>query len=155
MSLAGLLAGDETGGPEAVAGEYLAEATTAPCFMLRRGRYKYIACETDPPQLYDLEADPHELANLAGSAVHAEAEAALAAETTRRWDPAGLRADILASQRRRRLVHEALMTGERTLWDHRPPRDPARDYIRNLGGLYETEARAWLPAPGEAGRNRR
>ena len=154
-SLAPLMAGAAEGGPEAVAGEYLAEGTAAPCFMLRRGRYKYIACDTDPPQLFDLEADPRELENLAGSADHGEVETAMAAGVARRWDGAALRERVLASQRRRRLVFEALMTGERSLWDYRPPRDASRDYIRNLGGLYETETRARLPVRGGEGDNRK
>jgi choline-sulfatase len=39
-----------------VLGEYLAEGAVAPILMIRRGRYKYVYCEADPPQLYDLAA---------------------------------------------------------------------------------------------------
>ena len=83
--------------------------------------------------------------NLAGDTAHDGIERELAAEVARQWDAPALTERIIASQRRRRLVHEALMTGTRSLWDYRPARDPARDYIRNLGTLYGTERRARLP----------
>ena len=40
--------------------EYTGEMLSHPLFMIRRGRHKYIQCETDPPLLYDVEADPLE-----------------------------------------------------------------------------------------------
>jgi choline-sulfatase len=46
-------------------GEYTAEMTSHPMFMIRRGRDKYIHCDTDPPLLFDLESDPDERTNLA------------------------------------------------------------------------------------------
>ena len=136
-----LLAGGDDW-PHPVYGEYLAEATAAPRFMIRRGRHKYIHGEGDPPRLYDLDADPLERVDLAADAALV---APFAAEVARVWDADALRDEVINSQRRRRLVFEALMTGARTLWDHAPRRDPARAYIRNLDTLYGTEARARLP----------
>ncbi len=52
-------------------GEYMGEMTSHPMFMIRRGRYKFIACATDPDQLYDLEADPLERHNLVPAVVPA------------------------------------------------------------------------------------
>ncbi len=144
-SLVPLMRGDADGWPDTVLGEYLAEGAVAPIFMVRRGQYKYIACETDPPQLYDLSADPRELANLAGTPGHAEPEKSLAKIVATRWDSAALSERVIASQKRRRLVFEALTTGARTPWDYRPPRDASRDYIRNNAGLYDTERRARIP----------
>ena len=144
-SLAPLLDGDAAGWDDTVCAEYTAEIALAPVFMVRRGAHKYVASPADPPQLYDLGADPDELENLAGDPAVAEVERTLAGEVARRWDADALAADILASQQRRRLVHDALMTGARNLWDYRPARDPARDYIRNIGTLYGTERRARLP----------
>jgi choline-sulfatase len=39
--------------------------------MLRHGRYKYCHYVKRPPQLFDLDEDPEELADLAGDARHA------------------------------------------------------------------------------------
>jgi choline-sulfatase len=61
------------------------------------------------------------------------------------WDSEALFRDVVASQQQRRLVFEALMSGARTLWDYEPPRNDARAYVRNIAGLYEKEARAFLP----------
>jgi choline-sulfatase len=134
--------------PEAtVASEYLAEGAAAPVLMLRRGRYKYIYSEPDPDLLYDLDADPHELANLAGQPEYEEIRACFEAEVAARWQPARLREAVLASQRRRRLAGTALMAGQHTPWDFQPRREAARQYMRNHLDLNELERRSRFPAP--------
>ena len=45
-------------------GEYCAEMTPYPVFMIRRGPLKYIHCAPDPAQLYDLSVDPLEKVKL-------------------------------------------------------------------------------------------
>ena len=45
--------------------EYHATAAKSATYMIRQGRYKYIHYVGYPPELYDLESDPEELANLA------------------------------------------------------------------------------------------
>ena len=40
--------------------EYAAEGTQAPMVAIRDGHYKFVHCEIDPPQLFDLESDPLE-----------------------------------------------------------------------------------------------
>ena len=111
--------------------EYMAEMTTHPMFMIRRGRHKYIHCDTDPPLLYDLEADPLERTNLAGHPDHTELSAAFAAEVGQRWDSGAIRERILASQRTRRVLHAAMNIGEAPSWDYAPVRDAANEYVRN------------------------
>lgn len=144
-SLGPLLAGDAGDWPDTALAEYTAEAATAPMFMVRRGRYKYVACVTDPPQLFDLDADPGERDNLAGVPAHAAAERDLAGVAAETWDGDDIARRVVADQRRRRRVFEALMTGRRSLWDFRPPRDASKDYIRNIGTLYGAERKARLP----------
>ena len=119
-----------TGGDDPVdetIGEYMGELTSHPMFMIRRGRYKYIHCDTDPPQLYDISADPAEHRNLAGSPELAELSASFAAEVSQRWDSAAIREQVVASQRARRVVHAAAAEG----WDYLPLRDPSNEYIRD------------------------
>ena len=59
------LAAGGTDATDETTGEYTAEMTSHPMFMIRRGRHKYIHCDTDPPLLYDVEVDPLERTNLA------------------------------------------------------------------------------------------
>ncbi len=64
---------DGTGpGPAVVRGEYFAEGVHAPMVMVRRDSLKYIRCEGDPDQLFDLDADPLELVKQASDPRHAE-----------------------------------------------------------------------------------
>ena len=44
--------------------EYAAEGSQAPMVSLREGPFKLNLCPIDPPELYDLAADPRETANL-------------------------------------------------------------------------------------------
>ncbi|UCH73082.1 MAG: choline-sulfatase [Rhodospirillales bacterium] len=144
-SLAPLVEGSNASGPGIACGEYFAEGSVAPIFMVRKDSYKYITCPADPPQLYEVDSDPLELDNLAGRPDHADAERHLAEIARGIWDAERLSQDIVSDQQQRRLVYRALMTGNRTLWDYEPPQAEARAYIRNVEGLYEREAGAFLP----------
>ncbi len=121
-------------GPD-VCGEYAAEAAAAPVVMIRRGRYKYIHSDTDPPQLFDLEADPHERTNLATDPEHASVAAELGEAVADRWDLDAINADVHLSQRRRSVVSDALLEGVPTPWDFEPRPDHSKLYVRGrLGG---------------------
>jgi len=135
-----------TGGHDEVIGEYLAEGAIAPIVMIRRGTEKFIHSPVDPDQFYDLGDDPDELVNLAEVPAAAETVAAYRSEIARRWDLEALRADVVASQRRRRLVFEALTRGGRHSWDHQPPLNAAEKYMRNHIDLDDLEAMARFPA---------
>ena len=57
---------------KAVVSEYHAIGSTGAAFMLRDGRWKYLHYVNYRPQLYDLEADPEELRDVARDPAHAD-----------------------------------------------------------------------------------
>lgn len=203
-SLMPYITGSTDSKADTVVGEYMGEGTLSPLVMIRRGRWKFIYSPIDPPQLFDIVADPEERVNLANkprqyppspppsrdpclnprsvaipntgtnlapyfsntltktltppspvwdrstvaegnspgmedvaaTSEDVSAQSVLAAflkEAKTRWDFDALRAAVLESQRRRRLVHGALMTGMLTTWEYAPPSDAGAMYIRNRG----------------------
>jgi len=114
-----------------VIGEYCAECASHPILMIRRGDYKYIHCDVDPPQLFNLTNDPMERINLANDPAHSDLSRAFADEVRNRWDSEKLRLDVIATQKQRRAVHAAMMAGTLTSWDYQPPRDAANEFVRN------------------------
>jgi choline-sulfatase len=113
--------------PGTVACEYLAEGALAPAVMLREANLKYIRCPGDPDLLFDLDADPLELENLAPA--HPDTHR-LRSRVERDWDLEGLAAEVVASQQRRLLVARALEKGQRAPWDYVPPDRSSRRYVR-------------------------
>ena len=132
-------------GHDEVIGEYLAEGVVAPMVMLRRNGHKFIHTPGDPDLLFDVAADPDEQTNLAVDPAHAATVATYREEVARRWDIPALHAQVLASQRRRRLVAAALRHGRQTAWDWLPPRDASQMYVRNSIPLEDLEAMARFP----------
>ena len=137
------------GGHDQVIGEYLAEGAIAPIVMLRRGGVKFIHSPADPDQLYDLATDPDELNNLAHDPDSASRCAEFRAEIGSRWSLDTLKADVIANQRQRHLVFDALQRGRQTPWDYQPIDDASQKYMRNTMALDDLEARARFPRPGD------
>ena len=145
-SLVGLADGSAGRGP--VPMEYAAEGSCAPLVALRDGRHKLVLCAADPPQLFDLEADPHELHNLASDAEHAEVMRRLTALAEARWDLARFDEDVRASQARRHLIYAALRNGAYFPWDYQPLRQASERYMRNHMNLDTLEATQRFPRAG-------
>jgi len=114
-----------------VAIEYAAEASYAPMVSLRYGKWKYNRCALDPDQLFDMDADPYELTNLADVPEHAGTLQTLHAKSEARWDLERYDADVRASQAKRWVVYEALRKGGYYPWDYQPLRDASERFMRN------------------------
>ncbi|MEM1299641.1 MAG: choline-sulfatase [Pseudomonadota bacterium] len=125
------LARGETDREDVAIGEYCAEMTPWPVFMIRRGPLKCIHCDVDPPQLYDLAIDPGERVNVAEDPKYADAARAFAAEVAERWDSTKLREDVMRTQRSRHALHAAMEAGAGEHWDFNPPSDATQQYVRN------------------------
>ncbi len=78
--------------------EYHDGGCTTGFFMVRSGRWKYVYYAGQPPQLFDLHADPDELEDLAGSPNHADPQAWLHGELRKICDPDATSAAAFASQ---------------------------------------------------------
>lgn len=116
-------------GVDTVFGEYTGEGTVAPVMMIRRGPWKFVVCPVDPPQLFNLEEDPKELKNLATSnSEHSVRQVyeAFVKEAEERWNFKQLHAEVLKSQRGRRVCWDALQKGRFEGWDYQP-RENARE----------------------------
>ena len=114
-----------------VAMEYAAEGSYAPLVSLRYGKWKYNRCALDEDQLFDMDADPHELTNLAEVAEHQGTVAQLRAKSEARWDLAKFDADVRHSQACRWVVYEALRNGNYYPWDYQPLQKASERYMRN------------------------
>lgn len=130
-------------------GEYCAEMTPYPVFMIRRGPLKYIHCDPDPPQLYDLQNDPQEKVNLAGHPSYGNQSAAFAAEVRERWNSDAMRQAIISTQRSRRTLHATMQAGAGEHWDYNPPSDASQQYVRNHMDWTEAADRYRFPPQQE------
>ena len=131
-------------------GEYCAEMTPCPVFMIRRGRYKYIHCDPDPPQLYDLAEDPLETVNRATDPTLDNLAASFAAEVAARWDSEALRRQIITTQKSRRALYAAMEAAGGEHWDYNPPSDASQQYVRNHMDWTVAATRYRFPPVNEA-----
>lgn len=145
VSLAPLVDGRDGGVRDFAISEYTDMGVCAPCRMIRRGRYKYIYTHGYPAQLYDLESDPHELADRHGAGELAEIEATLHQELLDGWDPAAVMEAVLASQRRRLFLNRvALQSGKFPDWSFQALQDDKKRFVRG-GGAAGAKAMARFP----------
>jgi len=145
ISLLPLARGEKRTAP--VAMEYAAEASIAPMVSLVHEGYKFNHCEADPPQLFELAADPHETNNLARATdpAHAARVAQFMAMVHARWNMARFDAEVRESQARRHVVYTALRNGAYYPWDFQPLRDASERYMRNHMNLDTLEESKRFP----------
>ena len=129
-SLLPLARGEKDKKNEAI-GEYCAEMTPYPVFMIRRDNFKYIHCDPDPPQMYNLDKDPLEKNNLAFDSNYSSHVETFSIEISKRWNSEKLRLDIINTQKSRRALHSAMEAGAGEHWDYDPPSDASQQYVRN------------------------
>ena len=130
---------------EPVAMEYAAEGSYAPLVSLRYGKWKFNRCALDPDQLFDLDADPHELTNLAEVAAHQGTRTQLRAKSEARWDLAAYDAAVRHSQAGRWVVYEALRNGAYYPWDYQPLQKASERFMRNHMDLNVLEENKRFP----------
>lgn len=116
-----------------VRGEYMGEGYEQPAIMIRRGDRKFTYARDDGAMLFDLKADPLEENNLVRDPSCSAEVASFISEAETRWDFDDLKTRVLESQRRRRLVHDALVKGRIAPWDFEPRQDASQAYYRNYG----------------------
>ncbi len=129
QSLVPLMHGEKR--EEPVLMEYAAEASYAPVVSIRQGKWKFNRCRLDPDQLFDLEADPHELNNLAADESYAEIYRDFSQQAEQRWNLEQFDSEVRANQQRRLTVYEALRSGTFTPWDFQPMQDASNRFMRN------------------------
>jgi choline-sulfatase len=143
QSLLPLMRGGQRVGP--VFMEYAAEGSHAPMVAIRDGRYKFIHCEIDPPQLFDLESDSLERTNLAADPAHAGLVAGFLDKVRGRWDMAAFDAAVRESQARRWVVYPALRNGAYYPWEFQPLQKASERYMRNHMDLKILEEQKRFP----------
>ncbi|MGA1457371.1 MAG: choline-sulfatase [Arenicellales bacterium] len=137
------LHGDD--GHDEALGEYFAEGTDTPIFMVRRGQMKGVYSRTDGMKLFDLKSDPPETTNLAAHTHFSNDASALQSEIESRYDIAALTERVLESQRRRAFL-KTVMRQQGVAWDHHPASTAEKSYVRNSMPIYELEKRARFPS---------
>lgn len=133
--------------PNMAVSEMMFEGRTEPTIMVREGSYKYVRIDADEALLFDMENDPQELANLIGSATHADVEYRLRNYVRDNWDFDAIVARITRDQKRRNFIQKTHYIGKIVSWDFQPFVDASAQYYRSHMTWLEAEKRNKLGAP--------
>jgi choline-sulfatase len=117
-SLDSLILGEDDGWKDEVVCEYYGEGPIQPMVMIRKERFKYVYVHEQPPLLFDLENDPHEVHNLAQLVEYESVMKEFEARISNDFDMEKIRKEIIQSQKERIMLAESLQKGVKTTWDH-------------------------------------
>ena len=101
----------------------------APCFMIRRGKYKYVYIHGEDAQLFDLVEDPGEWNDLAGDPAFQDIEEELRGRILQRFAPDAIERELQRSLENRTIIKTALHLND-THWDYAPQWDVTEQYVR-------------------------
>lgn len=132
-------------GPRIIPAEFLSEGVFEPTFMLLQDRLKLLYSTSDPPILFDLDADPDELTNVADDPEYRVAFNDMTSCARETWDVPTLTARIIKDQNRRRLIDRSHKIGRPPVWDFQPLTDASQQYVRAGKWTTVVEAAAHLP----------
>lgn len=145
-SLVSLLSnGKDASWADTAISEYTADGVCAPCRMIRKGPYKYVYMHGHKPLLYNLESDPRELENLAGSPAAASIERELNAAILKEWDPDEITREVIRSQQHRLRIQRLTAGADQPLdWSFNARFDDGTRYVRGAKAS-EVKARKRFP----------
>ena len=133
QSLIPLITGEQSGTERYTFAEMHTDGTFAPCFMVRKGQWKYNYVHGHDEQLFDMANDRRERNNLADSPDHQKLKSELKDLLLKHFDPEQVEADICKDLPRRRLIHKANLINK-TNWNAKPDfnhnRNNAAKYLR-------------------------
>jgi len=110
--------------------EFHTEGVLVTCFMIRKGKYKYIYIHNNEAQLFDLENDPGEWKNLSGNPKYKDIEDDLRTCILKEFNPEKIEEVVRESLQKRMLIKEAMkITG--TKWDYYPYFNASEQYWRD------------------------
>ena len=127
-SLIGLLDGSDGDNWETYSENHSDSMVEVPCFMLRRGAYKYVYIHGYGDQLFNLEEDPGEWHNLVDDPAYLSIAEELKARILNRFDPDAIQARVMDSYYKRKMISEAMKCNG-TSWDPEPHFDPGLNSV--------------------------
>lgn len=149
-SLVPAMDGGEVPGPNVIYAEHTDGGTPRPRVMVRMDQWKYVVSRAFPTQLFDIQNDPLETQNLAGTIQVRDIEQQLKTLVDARWDLEQLEEDVRVSQQRHRLVHAALANGRFEGWEFRPGQDGHTKYVRSGDSFPTVEQAGYVRYPEDA-----
>ena len=114
---------------EPIFSESHGEGVLWPCFMIRRGAFKYTYIHQKDEQLFNVAEDRQESQDLAALPQFAELKATLKARILERFNPEQVLRHLHDSNDDRRVIRSAMRKAGQT-WDYTPQVDESHRFVR-------------------------